>query len=362
MPRSRVWSERKTVTSEGPAAIETQAPKGGRSRKVDWLVIIGLVIVANLAAILLFPPFDKEDPDSGTCAYPVCYINGTLELVAPEPIWPAAAVEQAEHDHEAGIKPPLITWDISITNTILTMWIITVLLIVGLLLMTRKQEMIPGRMQNAIEALYDGLQGFALSLGGAPARKYVPLFVILFIYILLCNWSGLLPFVGRIPLFRAPTSDVNVTIGLALVAFCFFHIEGVRALGFGGYFGKFFPLREFRQGVGAGIIALFVGLIELMLEFVKPLTLSMRLFGNIYGGEVALGVILALTIAFFPVALYGLELMLNTVQALIFAVLTLMFILAAIEGHHVDDEGHHEAPLANPMGPDEMDQLAAGAH
>ena len=69
---------------------------------------------------------------------------------------------------------------------------------------------------------------------------------------------------------------MNVTIGLALVAFCFFHIEGVRALGFGGYFGKFFPLREFYQGVGAGIIALFVGLIELMLEFVKPLTLSIR--------------------------------------------------------------------------------------
>ena len=89
---------------------------------------------------------------------------------------------------------------------------------------------------------------------------------------------------------------------------------------------------------------MFVGLIELMLEFVKPLTLSMRLFGNIYGGEVALGVILALTVAFVPVALYGLELMLNLVQALIFSVLTLMFILAAIEGHGHDDahEPAHE--------------------
>ena len=74
----------------------------------------------------------------------------------------------------------------------------------------------------------------------------------------------------------------------------------MRALGFGGYLSKFFPVGEFRNGVGAGVIALFVGLIELMLEFVKPLTLSMRLFGNIYGGEVALGVILALTVAFVP--------------------------------------------------------------
>jgi F-type H+-transporting ATPase subunit a len=359
------------VTSEGPAAIETPAPPRGRSRKVDWALIIGLAIIANLAAFLLFPPFDKEHPESGECAYPVCYINGTLELVRPHPIWPESAVhayeeqhhaeQEAEHGGPPAPVPPLITWEVSITNTILTMWIITVLLIVSLLLLTRKRDMIPGRGQNAIEALYDGLQGFALSLGGPAAKRYVPLFVILFIYILLCNWSGLLPFVGRIELFRAPTSDVNITIGLALVAFCIFHIEGVRSLGARGYLGKFFPLREFRQGIGAGIIALFVGLIELMLEFVKPLTLSMRLFGNIYGGEVALGVILALTIAFFPVALYGLELMLNTVQALIFAVLTLMFTLAAIEGHH-DDHDEHEAPIANPLGPDEMDQLAAAAH
>ena len=87
--------------------------------------------------------------------------------------------------------------------------------------------------------------------------------------------------------------------------------------------GKFFPFYEFKNGIGAGGIALFVGLVELMLEFVKPVTLSMRLFGNIYGGEVALGVITALTIAFIPVGLLGLEVMLNAIQALIFSILTL---------------------------------------
>ena len=354
------------MTSEDPAAIETPSaeprPSRGRSSKVNWLLLIGFAFVATLAAFILFPPFDKEHPDEA-CAYPVCYIEGTLELVAPHPIWPAEAVEQAEHDHEAGIKPPLITWDISITNTILTMWIISVLLVIALLALTRKQEMIPGRAQNAIEALYDGLQGFALSLGGPRAKAYVPLFVTLFIYILTSNWSGLLPFVGRIELFRAPTSDVNITIGLALVSFAIFHIEGVRALGAGGYLSKFFPLGEFRQGIGAGIIAMFVGLIELMLEFVKPLTLSMRLFGNIYGGEVALGVILALTIAFLPVALFGLEVMLNAVQALIFSVLTLMFILAAIEGHHDEHEVHaDDDAIATPVGVDELDRIVAPAH
>jgi F-type H+-transporting ATPase subunit a len=349
------------VTSDEPAAIETPTPKGGRSSKVNWLLLIGLSFVLTLAAFIISPPFDKEHPDEA-CAYPVCYIEGTLELVAPHPIWPESAVERYEHEHETGEPPPLLMWEVSITNTILTMWIISALMIVVLLLLTRKRDMLPGRAQNAIEALYDGLQGFAVSLGGPGAKPYVPLFVTLFIYILASNWSGLLPFVGRIELFRAPTSDVNITIGLALVSFALFHIEGVRALGFGGYLSKFLPVGEFRKGIGAGIIAMFVGLIELMLEFVKPLTLSMRLFGNIYGGEVALGVILALTIAFVPVALYGLEVMLNAVQALIFSVLTLMFILAAIEGHH--EEEHERGrddhdPIATPVGPDELDQVAA---
>jgi F-type H+-transporting ATPase subunit a len=132
---------------------------------------------------------------------------------------------------------------------------------------------------------------------------------------------------------------VNVTLGLALVSFIYFEFEGFRRLGFRGYAGKFFPLYEFKNGIAAGGIALFVGLVELMLEFVKPITLSMRLFGNIYGGEVALGVITALTIAFVPVGLLGLEVMLNAIQALIFSILTLMFIVLAIESHD-HEEGH----------------------
>ena len=123
------------------------------------------------------------------------------------------------------------------------------------------------------------------------------------------------------------------------MAFVIFEAEGFRKLGFRGYAGKFFPFYEFKNGIAAGGIALFVGLVELMLEFVKPVTLSMRLFGNIYGGEVALGVMTALTIAFIPVGLIGLEFMLNAIQALIFSILTLMFIVLAIESHD-HEEGH----------------------
>jgi F-type H+-transporting ATPase subunit a len=200
--------------------------------------------------------------------------------------------------------------------------------------------MVPGKAQNAMEHVWELVEGFGMSLGGPAAKPYITLFVAFFLYILFSNWSGLIPPIGKIVYLRAPTSDVNITIGLALVAFIFFEYQGFKALGIGGYLSKFFPFGEFRKGIGAGIIALFVGLVELLLEFVKPITLSMRLFGNIYGGEVALGVMTALTVAIIPMALIALELMLNLVQALIFSTLTLMFTLAAIE-HHGDEE-HHE--------------------
>jgi len=225
-----------------------------------------------------------------------------------------------------------------------------VVLLVAVILMTRGRELIPGRAQNAFEFLYEFMGDFGMSIAGAAARPYIPLFIAFFILILFSNWSGLIPPVGRLEQLRAPTSDVNITIGLALVSFLYFEYQGFRRLGVRGYLGKFFPLYEFKNGIAAGGIALFVGLVELMLEFVKPVTLSMRLFGNIYGGEVALGVITALTIAFVPVFLVGLEFMLNAIQALIFSVLTLIFITLAIESHH-EEEGHiAEEALGNVEG------------
>jgi F-type H+-transporting ATPase subunit a len=117
---------------------------------------------------------------------------------------------------------------------------------------------------------------------------------------------------------------------------------------------------EFKHGFAAGLIAMFVGLVELMLEFVKPLTLSMRLFGNIYGGEVALGVITSLTIVILPTLLLGLEFMLNFIQALIFSVLTLMFIVLAIESHH-HEEGEMSEEAIAALEPREVG-VAAPAH
>ncbi len=318
--------------TEGVApAPEAPAPpaRGGVSQR--WFVIIGAVIVANIAAFILFPPFPKGGEAGQDCPYPACFIEGNLEFPAPHVVIDFAP------DSAPGVND-LVTFHPSISSTILTMWIVMIVVLTASILMARGRKPVPGRGQNLFEWFYEFLGDFGLSLSGPTGKPYIPLFAAFFLLILFDNWVGLIPPVGRIDELRAPSSDVNITIGLALVAFIIFEVEGFRKLGFGGYLGKFFPFYEFKHGIGAGIIALFVGLVELMLEFVKPVTLSMRLFGNIYGGEVALGVMTALTIAFIPVGLYALELMLNAIQALIFSVLTLMFIVLAIESHH-EEEG-----------------------
>ncbi len=320
-------SEQSATDSVAEPSGTAPAPesKSGRGLSSRWFLLIASVILVDIAAFILFPPFPKGGVPGEPCSFPVCFIESTLHFPAPHTVF-----SLGEATHSDG----LVTFSPTISDTIVTMWIVMAIVLSGAILMTRGGRLVPGRAQNVFEAFYEGLSDFGVGLAGPKARPYIPIFAAFFLLILFCNWVGLVPFVGRVDFLRAPSSDVNITIGLALISFLIFHIEGFRHLGVGGYLGKFFPVYEFRHGIGAGIIAMFVGLIELMLEFVKPVTLSMRLFGNIYGGEVALGVITSLTIAIIPIGLIALELMLNAIQALIFSVLTLMFIVLAIESHH----------------------------
>jgi F-type H+-transporting ATPase subunit a len=322
--------------SSDQVATDTVAgePAPPRRRRLSrrWVVVILGLIAVDVLAFVVAPPFPKGGAPGDTCSFPVCFIESTLEFPAPHTVVdfdPASAPDAAA----------LVTFHPSISSTLLTMWIVMAIVIIGSILLIRGATMLPGRGQNIFEFVYEFLSDFGIGLAGAAGKPYIPIFIGAFLLIVFDNWIGLVPPVGKIDQLRAPSSDVNITIGMALVSFLIFHIEGFRHLGVGGYLGKFFPIYEFRKGIGAGIIAMFVGLIELMLEFVKPVTLSMRLFGNIYGGEVALGVITALTIGLVPVLLIALELMLNAIQALIFSVLTLMFIVLAIESHH-EEEGH----------------------
>jgi F-type H+-transporting ATPase subunit a len=333
--------------AQAPKSTAESEDQAANRRRRNIRRLIGLavgIVVINFLAVVFVPPFPRGGSPGEECAFPVCYINGTLEFPPPHVVigdpMPAGSVV-------VGFQP-------SITSTILTMWIVMAILFVLAFLATRQMRDVPRGLQGLAEFAYEGLETFGVGLGGPAAKPYIPLFASFFILILFCNWVGLIPPVGRLEELRAPTSDVNITIGLALVSFTFFEYQGFKRLGVRGYLRKFFPFYEFKNGLGAGIIAMFVGLIELMLEFVKPLTLSMRLFGNIYGGEVALAAITALTLVILPVALIGLEVILNFVQALIFSVLTLMFTLLAIETHD------HEEGALGEEGAEALDEVIHG--
>ena len=331
------------------AAGAVVAKPRSNTRRWILLAIVGIVALQIMAAFL-FPPLGAH----GTpYEYPAGGMVGVnVELPAPLVFY--------DPTPETPRDPGLVTFDLTVSNTLFTGWVVMIIIVALAFFSSRSIRVVPSRVQNALEYVYEGLANFATSLGGPQARRYVPIFAALFLFILLSNWSGLVPPVGRIHELRAPTSDVNTTIGLALFSFVLFHVEGVRALGPRRYLGKFFSLRAFRtEGFSGGLIALFVGVIEFLLEFIKPVTLAMRLFGNIYGGEVALGVITGLTIAILPAAMVGLEFLLNFMQALIFSVLTLMFTIIATEAH--DDHAEHEAPEGNIAPPIHAGQ-PAGAH
>jgi len=346
-----VSSEQDMTTGTAESPVPEAQPKRGRGLSQRWFMFIGGIIVLNIVAVILVPPFPKGGAAGDPCPYPVCFINGTLEFPAPETILTLTSAPAPD-------PTQLIVFYPSISNTILTQWLVIVVVLAGAIILTRGRTMVPGRGQNIFETFYEFLTDFGLGIAGPTARPYLGLFVSFFLLIIFSNWIGLVPGVGRVEWLRAPSSDVNITLGLALVSFAIFEAEGFRKLGFRGYAGKFFPIYEFRSGIAAGFIAMFVGLVELMLEFVKPVTLSMRLFGNIYGGEVALSVITGLTLAILPVGLLGLDFLLNAIQALIFSILTLVFITLAIESHE-HEEGHvaedamdtlegHEPPMLQP--------------
>jgi F-type H+-transporting ATPase subunit a len=326
---------------------DANPPARSSNRRRTAIILIVAVVVLDILAALFIPPYPKGSPGQAVTGIGDL-ITANLELPAPEVIFPAG--------HES--PPGIAFFDVSISNTIVTMWLVMAVIIVVALAARLVLERVPGRFQNVVEWAWEGLEGWAVGLGGESARRHIPLFVAFFLFILFSNWSGLLPVFGKLDFLRAPTSDVNVTIGLALVVFIYFQFQGFRTLGVRRYLGKFFVFSGFREGLGAGLIGLFVGLIEFLLEFIKPVTLAMRLFGNIFGGEVALGVITALTIALVPAAMLLLEGLLNFVQALIFSTLMLMYTIIAVETHDDHEEEHPPIPEGNISPPNPAAQPA----
>jgi len=294
------------------------APAKKSSTKRTLLLAALGVLALDIVAVIIAGDVGLKD-------FPGGVIRRALEPIVPHTVINLGS----EENHVA----TLFDFYPSITGSIIMSWVVMAAVIIPLTIAARRLKEIPSGVQNVLEFAIESLSSFAMGIGGPGAKRFITFFLACFLFIVVSNWSGLIPGVGRVHEFRAPTSDVNVTVGLALVAFVYFHYQGVRALGVGGYLGKFFTLK-------GGPIGLFVGVLEFLLEFVKPLTLGMRLFGNIYGGELALAVVTTITLAFIPVTLYGLELFVGLMQGIIFSVLVLVFTMLAMEGHH--EEGHDE--------------------
>ena len=226
-----------------------------------------------------------------------------------------------------------------VTNSLLTSWIAIAVLLLFSLLSTRKMSIIPGKLQQIAEIIIDGIYTFFTTILGVHVKTFFPLIATLFLYIITLNWLGLLPGVGTIglklieeghekfvPLFRAGTADFNTTLGLALISMVIIQITGFKTLGI-SYLKKFFSF--------GNPINFFVGILELISEFSKILSFAFRLFGNIFAGEVLLTVIAFLIPILAPVPFMGLELFVGFIQALVFSMLTGIFLsLATSKAEH----------------------------
>ena len=210
-------------------------------------------------------------------------------------------------------------------------------------------RLIPAPLQNAVEMVLEGFLGLMERITGSRdhARRFVPIVATIFLFILLSNWLGILPGVGSIglieekdgheqflPLFRSAASDLNVTLALGTVAVVLINGMGVATKGFGGYFTKFFPIKRLLSFSFIGIVDFFVGILEFISEFAKIISFSFRLFGNIFAGEVLLVIMGFLMPYAAPLPFLGLELFVGFVQALVFAMLTVVFTSIAVAQHH----------------------------
>lgn len=230
---------------------------------------------------------------------------------------------------------------ISYTNSHFTMLLVTLFIAGVAFVATRRLDAQPRGLQNAVELLVQGLADFVESIGGPRAGKYLPLFGTLFIFIVLSNWLSVVPFFGQIQILHSPTADYHINFGMALVAFVAYQTEGFRAVG-GSYVKRWFNFSGFKDGPFIGGIFVLVGLIELFSELFRMLTLTLRLWGNVLGGEIMLVVMSGLL--FLPglgLPFVGLEVFIGLVQGLVFALLVLMYFVLAVESH--DQEGHAAA-------------------
>ena len=229
---------------------------------------------------------------------------------------------------------------IPITNTLITSWVVIAIL-VGLAFLVRgRLAMIPGRLQTLLEEAFVFVYDYVAETleSRDMARKFFPLLMTIFLFIFVSNMLHFVPGIGSIeyanhPLLRAPNTDLTTPLVLAVISFFVIEITGIMAIGFWKYSSKFI-VNPFRSPIGFA-----VGIIELIGELVRVVSLSFRLFGNILAGEIIIAVAVFFAPYLLPVPLMVFEIFIGFLQAAIFALLTLFFIKLAVQEPH-EQEAH----------------------
>jgi F-type H+-transporting ATPase subunit a len=233
-------------------------------------------------------------------------------------------------------------------------------LIIGLLLRRRTAE-VPRGLQNAAEGVLEFILTYVdqVTKDRKRSMQFLPIVGGLFLFILVTNWMGLLPGIGSIgrwlvmhgevelvPIFRPANTDLNMTLAMAVFAVIASHVLGVAAIGFFKYANKFIKIGDLIHGFKKGgthimvaVIEFAVGIIELFSEVAKMVSLSLRLFGNVFAGEVLLTVLAGLVAYIVPLPFMLLELLVGLIQAVVFSMLTLVYLtMATAPVHNVAHE------------------------
>lgn len=242
---------------------------------------------------------------------------------------------------------------LQVTNSILATWLAMLVLFGFLFIVTRRLKLVPGGLQNTLELVLEQFYGLVQNVfsNDKHTRRYLPLVIGIFLFVLVGNWVALIPGFGTIgyhhdgafvPYLRAPAADVNTTLALALISFLVIQFAGIAAIGAVKYASKFLRITNpLKRPLHVKNVLLFIpkillGLQELITELAKIISLSFRLFGNIYGGEVLLVTMAVLLPVVVPggTPFYLLEVFVGLLQAFVFAMLTVVFIKVAMTEPH----------------------------
>ena len=231
---------------------------------------------------------------------------------------------------------------VPITNTLISAWVVMLTLLVIAILVGRNPKLIPGKVQNAFEMLFEFVLKYMQDTLGTRelAVRFFPLIATMFLFIFMSNLFSFLPFFGSVgilhdgelvPLFRPVNTDLNVTLALAVISYLVIEVTGIVVLGFLKYGSKFVNFK-------GGVLGFLIGLIEFVSNFARLVSFSFRLFGNVFAGEVLIAVVIVFLPYVLPVPLMLFEVFVGLVQAAIFALLTLVFIKIAISEPHSEHQ------------------------